>query len=46
MSTLCRVVVDAHVQVLGLTAYAFHATKRGVDFSFMGELRAAVGSHS
>ncbi|KAI7842402.1 hypothetical protein COHA_004041 [Chlorella ohadii] len=24
--------------VLGLTAYAFHATKRGVDFSFMGPM--------
>jgi FtsH-binding integral membrane protein len=24
--------------VLGLTAYAFHATRRGVDFSFMGPM--------
>ena len=23
--------------VLGLTAYTFYATRRGVDFSFMGE---------
>lgn len=34
----------SHMQVLGLTAYAFHATKRGVDFSFMGALPAAVWS--
>lgn len=31
------------VQVLGLTAYAFQATKRGVDFSFMGTLCAGSG---